>query len=97
MRLSHFFAAPFLVIINDFHVVAVAVTPDKTDSPLLVDPNRVLPFPVASQRFQLIPRGRSQYAKFRGRVKLEQFPQGESPDRTKPPAVPITKKLLRLL
>jgi hypothetical protein len=38
-----------LMIIDDFHIVAMALTPDKTDSPLIIDPNRVLPFPIASQ------------------------------------------------
>src|SRR3989338_8542988 len=53
-RLSH--DALFLMIICDFHFVGVATTPDKADSPLVVDSNRVLPFPVASQRLQLISR-----------------------------------------
>jgi hypothetical protein len=46
-------ATPPLVIVDDFDIVAMALTPDKTDSPLIIDPNRVLPFPIASQCFQL--------------------------------------------
>jgi DNA-binding response OmpR family regulator len=42
------FTAPFLMIIDDFHIVAMAITPNKTDSPLIIDPNRVLSFPITS-------------------------------------------------
>jgi hypothetical protein len=71
----------------------MALTPDKTDSPLIIDPNRVLPFPIASQCFQLISR-RSQNAQLRRSVNLEQFPQSDSFDGTEPPAVVIVKEIL---
>jgi hypothetical protein len=67
-----------LVIVDDFHIVAMALTPDKTGSPLIIDPNRVLPSPIASQCFELISMRRSQNAQLRRSVKLEQFPQGDS-------------------
>jgi hypothetical protein len=31
------------MVIDDFHVVAMAVIPNKTDSPLFIDTDRVLP------------------------------------------------------
>lgn len=85
------------MIVDDFHMVAMAVTPDKTDSPLIIDPNRVLPFPVASQCFQLISRRRSQNAQLSHGVKLEQFPQSDPLDGTKPSAMMIVEKLLSFL
>jgi hypothetical protein len=85
------------MIVDDFHIVTMAFTPDKTDSPLIIDPDRVLSFPIASQRFQLISRGRSQNAQLRRSVKLEQFPQGDPLDRTEPPAVVIVKEILSFL
>jgi hypothetical protein len=85
------------VIVDDFHIVAMAVTPDKTDSPLIIDPNGVLPFPIAPQCFQLISRRRSQNAQLSHGMKLEQFPQGDPLDGTKPPAMVIVKKLLSFL
>ena len=85
------------MIVDDFHIVAMALTPDKTDSPLIIDPNRVLPFPIASQCFQLISRRRSQDAQLRRSVKLEQFPQGDPLKGTEPPAVVIVKELLSFL
>jgi hypothetical protein len=75
----------------------MAVTPVKTDSPLIIDPNRVLPFPIASQCFQLISRRRSQNAQLSHGLKLEQFPQGDPLDGTKPPVMVIVKKLLSFL
>jgi hypothetical protein len=56
------------MIIDDFHIVAMAATPDKTDSPLVIDANRVLSFPAASQCFELIARRRRQNLQLRSRV-----------------------------
>ena len=85
------------MIVDDFHIVAMALTPDKTDPPLIIDANRVLPFPIASQCFQLISRRRSQNAQLRRSVKLQQFPQGDPLAGTEPPAVVIVKQLLSFL
>jgi len=86
---------PFaLVIIDDFYFVAMAIMPNKTDSPLIVDTNRMLPFAFASQCFQTIPGWRSQKLELRRRVKLQQLPQRNAFDRPKAFAVPIVKKLL---
>jgi hypothetical protein len=35
------------VVINNFDLFRPAVTPDKTDPPLIVDPHRMLPAAVA--------------------------------------------------
>ena len=75
----------------------MALTPHKTDSPLIIDPNRVLPSPIASQCFQLISRRRSQNAQLRRSVKLEQFPQCNTLNGREPPAVVIVKELLSFL
>lgn len=85
------------MIVDDFHIVTMALTPYKTDSPLIIDPNRVLPFPIASQCFQLISRRRGQNTQLRRSVKLEQFPQGDPLDGTEPPAEAIVKELLSFL
>ena len=75
----------------------MALMPYETDSPLSIDSNRVLPFPIASQCFQLISRRRSQNAQLRRGMKLEQFSQGDPLDGTERPAVVIVKKLLSFL
>jgi hypothetical protein len=73
----------------------MTITPNKTNSPLIVDPNRTLPFPITSQCLQLISRRRRQNAELRGCVKLEQLSQGNPLDNAKTLAVLVTKKLLR--
>jgi len=89
----HVYDSP-LVIVDDFHVVAVAIAPDKTDAPLIIDSDRVLPFPLSSECFQLIPWRSSQNPQFRSRVELEQLPQGHAFDGAKTLAVMILKQFL---
>jgi hypothetical protein len=86
-----------LVIINDLHAVAMAAAPLEADSPLLIDANRVLSRSTPSQGLQLIPRWRGQNTQFRGRVKLEQFPQSDPFDGPKAPGMTVMKKFLGLL
>ena len=85
------------MIIDDFHFVTIAVAPNKTDSPLIVDANRVLPFTIASQCFQLISRRRRQDAQLRGCVKLEQLAYCNPLDGAKTLAVLVMKKFLGFL
>jgi hypothetical protein len=42
------------VIIHNLHVVGIAVAPLKTDAPLVIDADAVLPFSIALQRLQVI-------------------------------------------
>ena len=49
-----------LMIIDNFDVVRIAMAPDKTDAPLLVDANAVLTCAVASERFQTVAGRHSQ-------------------------------------
>lgn len=46
---------PSSVVIGDLNVIGVAVAPAEAHSPLVVDPDRVLPFPVMPQLFQAVP------------------------------------------
>jgi len=65
------------VIIHNLSFVRVPFPPNKAETPLVVDPNAVLPLPVAVQCLQPIPRGRCQVAQFRGAIQL---PKLASPD-----------------
>jgi len=87
----HVYDSP-LVIVDDFHVIAVAIAPDKTVAPLIIDSDRVLPLPVSSKRFRLIPRRRGYNLQFCSRVELEQLPQGHAFDGAKTLAVMILKE-----
>jgi hypothetical protein len=42
------------MIINDFHVMRIAVYPAEADSPLIVDPNAILTGAIAREFFQSI-------------------------------------------
>ena len=75
----------------------MAIPPNKTDSRLIVDANGVLPFPVAPQSFQPIPRRRCQHAQFRGSVQLQQFAERNAPEGSKAPRMLVVKKLLGFL
>jgi len=74
--------------------MAMTVVPSEANSPLVINSNRVLPLPVASQRLQVIPRWRGQVVEISRCVKLEQFPQGDPFDSAKTPAVLIVEKIL---
>lgn len=85
------------MVVDDFHVVAMAFVPDKTNSPLIVDSNGVLAFSVTAQSLQLIRRRRSQNAQFCRGVHLEQFSQGDSLEGAKALAAVVMEKLLSFL
>lgn len=44
------------MIVDDSYIMCVAVLPAKTCAPLIVDANAPLPFPIARQFFQPVPR-----------------------------------------
>jgi hypothetical protein len=44
------------VIVNNFHVVRIAINPTKAKSKLIVNPHAMLALALAFERFQLIPR-----------------------------------------
>ena len=44
------------MLVYDFNVFGIAIHPDKTDAPLVVDPDAVLSFPVPMQCFQSVRR-----------------------------------------
>lgn len=61
------------MIIHNFDFVRMAFLPAKTDAPLVVDPDAVLPQPTALQGFQAITRRHSHLAQFRSGVQGEQL------------------------
>jgi hypothetical protein len=73
------------------------LAPHKADPPLLIDADRVLPLPVSSESLQLISRRRSQDAKLRGRMQLEQLPQRHALEGTEVFVVLVVKELLSIL
>jgi hypothetical protein len=79
------------VVVHDLDVVGISVTPYKTKTPLVVDPDTVLPLPLAAQGFQTVSRRRCQIAQIRGAVQLAKLsasdPFHSSKAATRLPAV----------
>jgi hypothetical protein len=62
------------VIIDNRHLIGVAFSPPKAYTPLLVNPDAVLPRTVTMEGFQSIAWWRGQVAQLCRRVKLRQLP-----------------------
>ncbi len=63
-----------LVIIDNLDVVRIAITPHKTDAPLVIDPNAVRPGAIALEQFHLVA---GRYAKIfqpPGLMEVQKFP-----------------------
>ncbi len=84
------------MIIDDLDVIAVTITPDETDSPLLVDADGMLPLPVSVQGFQLVSRRKGEHTQLRRRMQLQQLPQRNPLERPKSPKMLVLKQLLGL-
>ena len=85
------------MIIHDFHVVCMAISPNKTDPPFFIDADRILSLPIAAQGLQLIARRRSKNPQFRCSMQLQQFSQRNPLKGTKALAMLILKKRLSVL
>jgi hypothetical protein len=48
------------MVVYDFNVYGIAIDPNEAYSPLIVDPDAVLSFPVSTQRFQPVRRWNTQ-------------------------------------
>src|SRR5437868_15483884 len=81
MDRSYFFAGHslLLVIIGQFYVIGVAVVRSKSNPPLIVHTNAVLPRTVAFQFFQAIARRRAEIVERLCRVEHQELSQGRTP------------------
>jgi hypothetical protein len=66
------------VVVGYFHTVRVTISPCKTDSVLVVDPDTVLALPVSAQFLKPIPGRHGQVLKRQCRMQNVQFLQGLS-------------------
>lgn len=69
------------MIVDDIHFVGVSVTPNKTNSKLIIDPDTVLSCSIALQSFQAISGEDRQVGQLRSRVQLLQLALRHSRDR----------------
>ena len=85
------------VIINYFYFTSVGSSPYKTNSPLIIYSNTVLPLSISLQRFQLISRGHTQVSQQNGGVQHIKLSPSHSFKRHKSQNALLRKKRLRVL
>ncbi len=73
------------MIVDDFHVMSIAATPNETNSESVVDSNAVLSTTAALESFQPVAREDGQVLQSMGSVQLPQFPLGYPRDRPESP------------
>jgi hypothetical protein len=82
------------VIVHDLNFVSIPLAPDEAQTPLVVNPNAVLPPSVAMQSFQAISGRCCQIAQFRGAIQLPELAPRDVLDRLKAAArLPAVKSL----
>lgn len=67
------FTPSISVIVHNFNLVGTVFSPHKTDAPLVINADTVLPLPAAFERLQHIARRNSQAAQLGGRMDLQQL------------------------
>ena len=90
-------AFPSSVIIDNLGVLCRASSPDKADSPLIVDPDTVLPLPVTDQHLDPIPWNRRQIFQFLSVIEHPQFSPRNRFDAFEPASPFAVEQLLGLL
>jgi hypothetical protein len=83
-----------LVVVDDLHILRVAILPDEADAVLIVDADAVLSAPIACQGFQPIAGKRCQVSKFASGVELLQLPLGHTRHLLQASAEPAGKQRL---
>jgi hypothetical protein len=73
------------MVVNDLNILGVVTGPAKADSPLIVDPDAVLPASVAPQGLQSIAGRDSQVVEAAGDLELAQFAASHDCDALKAP------------
>ena len=69
------------VIVDDGDVMRTIRRPDEADPKLSVNPNTVLPFPIAFKRLELVGRRRPERLQRDGRVEIVELPARDRPQR----------------
>ena len=72
------------MIIHDLNIICTCLLPTKTDAPLIVDPNTVLPGPISFECFKTVSGRYSQIFQTARNLKLSQLPSCHCCDTRKP-------------
>ena len=85
------------MVVDDFNLVSVSLSPHEADTPLIVDPNAMLAFSIPVKSFEPIPGWRREITKLGCGVQLTKFAQRHSFDGPKSPHPLPTVEALRVL
>src|SRR5262245_46639161 len=67
---------PLVVVVDDFDMCRFSFIPNKANPPLVIDPDRILSFPVCLQRFQPVARRNTQISKHPRLIQQTELSQG---------------------
>ena len=73
------------MVVHHLDLLRVAVLPDEADPILVVDPNAVLPLPIAGKSLKVIARERAEVVEALGGVQLRQLPLRNPGNGSEPP------------
>ncbi len=62
------------MVVHDFNVMRITVTPGDANAPLIVDPNAVHPRPVAFQQLKLVSRRHAKILQPHSPIQVEKLP-----------------------
>jgi hypothetical protein len=68
------------MVIDDFDLMRMAVPPDETNAPLIIDPDAMLACTIALEGFETIAWWHAQVSQFRRRRRENQFPKSSALD-----------------
>src|ERR1035437_5108537 len=85
-----------LMIIDDLDVLRRALPPEKADSPSIVNPNTILPLPVANERLKPVSRNHRHVLQLPGVVQHPKLPPCHRSNVGESAAVLALKKLFGL-
>jgi hypothetical protein len=77
-----FFIVGLLVVVHDFDIVSIPVTPTETYTPPVIDPNAIFSRPIPTQRFQSVPGWSAKCIEIRSGIYHPQLAHGHSLDIT---------------
>jgi hypothetical protein len=69
------------MIVNDLYLVGVTISPAKTDPPLIVDANAVLPGAIASELLESVPWWHPEIVQRFRRIHGDQLPEHRPEER----------------
>ena len=82
------------MVIHNFNVIGFTVTPDKTNPPLIVNPDTMLSVPISLERLETVAWRNPKILQLLGGMKIEELATGHSLDGPKSSYWPIFEESL---